>query len=620
MTCNCYNNNTTQDDLRLVRGNDFATLHDIFPKYPDGTSVEDFDLADVTELTILVKRNNGSAKDVSVYCESNSITAPKQIRIDWDGLKMGIGSYRFDFSGKFQGKDWRSYSRNEGFGIVESNEEANIPVGSFIADGVYQIKTDFLMTYQTQEQSDWEETDTSSPSYIKNKPTIPTSLSDLTEDSEHRTVTNQEKETWNNKSDFSGNYEDLTHKPTIPAEQVQSDWEQTNTSAKDYIKNKPDISALDSVPTRAVLNTTLKQIEFYHGEDSTPLYYMDATPLMKDGMLTGVTYAKGNLTFTFNEDAGLQPITYFIGDAFDNSDYTETIAQVNASINTLRGQMTSKVDVVPGKGLSTEDYTTSEKNKLAGLENYDDSALRSLIAAKADTTALASLVDGGGYNSTSKKIELKHGNTVLAEIDATAFIKDGMVSSVTIDNGYLVITFNTDAGQSPIRLDITSIFNAANYYTKTQTDNLLGGKQDTINDISAIRSGAALGATAVQTESDPTVPAWAKQPTKPSYTASEVGALPSTTSIPSTLAELGDDTNHRTVSDAEKETWNNKQSALTFDSTPASGSANPVTSGGVYSAISGKVSSSDVTTIEKKTQAQFDALATKDEHTLYIIT
>ena len=33
-------------------------------------------------------------------------------------------------------------------------------------------------------------------------------------------------------------------------------------------------------------------------------------------------------------------------------------------------------------------------------------------------------------------------------------------------------------------------------------------------------------------ESDPTVPAWAKQPTKPTYTASEVGALPDTYTLP----------------------------------------------------------------------------------------
>lgn len=35
------------------------------------------------------------------------------------------------------------------------------------------------------------------------------------------------------------------------------------------------------------------------------------------------------------------------------------------------------------------------------------------------------------------------------------------------------------------------------------------------------------------TETDPTVPSWAKQSSKPTYTASEVGALPSTTVIPS---------------------------------------------------------------------------------------
>lgn len=34
------------------------------------------------------------------------------------------------------------------------------------------------------------------------------------------------------------------------------------------------------------------------------------------------------------------------------------------------------------------------------------------------------------------------------------------------------------------------------------------------------------------TESDPTVPSWAKQPTKPTYTAQEVGALPADTPIP----------------------------------------------------------------------------------------
>lgn len=51
---------------------------------------------------------------------------------------------------------------------------------------------------------------------LSNKPTIPDELSDLSDDSTHRLVTDTEKSTWNSKSDFSGSYEDLTNKPTIP--------------------------------------------------------------------------------------------------------------------------------------------------------------------------------------------------------------------------------------------------------------------------------------------------------------------------------------------------------------------------------------------------------------------
>lgn len=45
---------------------------------------------------------------------------------------------------------------------------------------------------------------------------VPKNLSDLKEDAEHRTVTDAEKQSWSNKSNFSGNYEDLQGKPTIP--------------------------------------------------------------------------------------------------------------------------------------------------------------------------------------------------------------------------------------------------------------------------------------------------------------------------------------------------------------------------------------------------------------------
>ena len=59
-------------------------------------------------------------------------------------------------------------------------------------------------------------------------------------------------------------------------------------------------------------------------------------------------------------------------------------------------------------------------------------------------------------------------------------------------------------------------------------------------------------------ETDPTVPAWAKEEEKPTYTAEEVGALPSTTEIPKNLFDLQDDSEHRTVTDTEKQSWSNK--------------------------------------------------------------
>ena len=116
------------------------------------------------------------------------------------------------------------------------------------------------------------------------------------------------------------------------------------------------------------------------------------------------------------------------------------------------------------------------------------------------------------YDSNTKRINFKHGSTVKDYIDATDFIKDGMVDEVKIstptagtNSGVtcLVVTFNTDAGKEDIEIPLSQIFNANNYYTKTEAD----GKFIT-----------------GYTETDPTVPAWAKAANKPAYTASEVGA------------------------------------------------------------------------------------------------
>ena len=61
-----------------------------------------------------------------------------------------------------------------------------------------------------------------------------------------------------------------------------------------------------------------------------------------------------------------------------NNKTTEDISTLKQDVETLKE---SKVDKVEGKQLSTEDYTTAEKSKLAGLSNYSDNEVRELISA-----------------------------------------------------------------------------------------------------------------------------------------------------------------------------------------------------------------------------------------------
>ena len=76
------------------------------------------------------------------------------------------------------------------------------------------------------------------------------------------------------------------------------------------------------------------------------------------------------------------------------------------------------------------------------------------------------------YDSKTKKIELRNAvGETLSEIDATAFVKDGMVNNVAIVGDYLVITFNTDAGKEAINIPMSSFFDASAYYTKSEIDN-----------------------------------------------------------------------------------------------------------------------------------------------------
>ena len=106
------------------------------------------------------------------------------------------------------------------------------------------------------------------------------------------------------------------------------------------------------------------------------------------------------------------------------------------------------------------------------------------------------------YDSQNTRINFKHdaSGDVLTYIDASDFVIDGMIDNVEIVTvqgvNYLKITFNTESGKEPILIPLSDIFDPDEYYTKTEVDNALSGKQDTLisgTNIKTINNESLLG-------------------------------------------------------------------------------------------------------------------------------
>lgn len=460
MICNCEHNNAYVDNLRLVRGNDFSTVHDIVAKYPDDTVVEGFDLNVCTDLGVRIKRDSSSFKDIETYAETWSIIEPKKIKIKFDGLKMKNGSYRVEFFGKFQGKDWRCYSAEKGFGVVESNEEANIPADTIIADGVYLIGTDFTMTYQTQEQADWEEEDNLLPSYIKNKPDL-----------------------------------------SIYVEKVEGK-DLSDNNYSDEEKQKVD----NAVPNTREIN---------------------GKALISDITLTP-------------SDIGALPTStkygYSIGLSLNSQDFKLTITLRDQNGNALSSKMVDlplETMVVSGR------YDTTNRAIVLTLQNGNaiDIPVGDLVRGLQPT-----LVSGVNIKTINHQSILGSGN-INIQGGGGSGVQSDWNETDTESEAYIKNKPTIPAAQ--IQSDWEQDDSDAKDYIKNKpTIPDVSGKADKATTLAGygitdakIDSGViTLGNNTITpltsfTETDPTVPSWAKASSKPSYTASEVGAVPTTRTV-----------------------------------------------------------------------------------------
>lgn len=126
------------------------------------------------------------------------------------------------------------------------------------------------------------------------------------------------------------------------------------------------------------------------------------------------------------------------------------------------------------------DVDAEEIRAKAAELGLQDSIDQEILDRKAEAVASAE------YVKNDVKIYLKNDNgETLSEIDCTDFIVDGMIEDVELvesgNTSVLVITWNTDGGSKETTIDVGDIFEADNYYTKTDINSMVQVISDRID-------------------------------------------------------------------------------------------------------------------------------------------
>ena len=302
-----------------------------------------------------------------------------------------------------------------------------------------------------QVQSDWDVTIPADPAFIKNKPTIPaaqvnsdwnattglaqilnkptiptqvTNTSELINDGAdgvHPFITAEDIPGMQVNSDWNATsgVAEILNKPTIPAEQVNSDW--NATSGKAEILNKPTIPSISGLATITYVDQQdALKVDKVNGYGLSQNDFTNTLKTKLDGIQAG---AEVNVNADWNATSGDARILN-----------KPTIPSIDglATIVYVDQQDALKVDKVAGKGLSSNDYTTAEKNKLAGIQpgaevnvNADWNATSGDAQILNKPTIPAAQVNSD-WNATSGVAQILNKPTIPAAVTNTSdLINDG---------------------------------------------------------------------------------------------------------------------------------------------------------------------------------------------------
>lgn len=254
-------------------------------------------------------------------------------------------------------------------------------------------------------------------------------------------------------------------------------------------------------------------------------------------------------------------------DGVYNSSFTKTTKYyIQAGIIVPDGSDTQTVIEIVGE---LQDALNGEITRSTNKDNAHDADIANEATARANAdSALSDRITANATAITNEATARANADNALSDsitANATAIANtytkqevDDMLDGIDIvlpdnividanythtDNNYTTTDKNKLAG-----IAIGAEVNVQSDWavTDTRSDAYINHKPTKVSDFTN-----DAGYLTSYTETDPTVPSWAKQPTKPAYTASEVGALSSSTVIPSKTSDLTNDSGYISADDAQ---------------------------------------------------------------------
>lgn len=466
---------------------------------------------------------------------------------------------------------------------------------------------------------------------LENKPTIPSALGDLTDDTYHRTVTDVEKTQWNaaevnvqsdwnqsdnTKDDYIKNKPNIPasqiqsdwsqsdntkadyikNKPNIPDAQIQSDWNQTDGSSKDYIKNKPTLGTASALDVATSGNASANQV--VKGNDSrlsdarTPVSHTHTTSEITDFPTLGTAAA---LDVATTGDASAQQVVRGndsrLSDARTPVSHTHTLSEITDAGSAASKDSTSSVTAGSSDLVESGAVKTAIDNAISGAYKHAGTK----TCAELISSLLIASNNGNVYNITDS-------GTTTAD-----FIEGAGIPIRAGDNVGIA-----KVGDNTYKFDLLSGFiDTSNFVNKSSTSGLI--KNDGSIDTTEYAPASSVPAAQIQSDwsqNDNTKLDYIKN--KPTLGTAAAKNVPSSGDAGNSEVVLGNDTrltDSRNAKDVyswakaeNKPSYSKSEVGLgnvdnTSDTTKksnftgsiASGNAGFVTGGDVYSALGDKV-------------------------------